>query len=317
MQNLAKQAESTQRQEELYEDIAIPWKKLSWSQIFNGLLDTSLHWIMRALPIEVCSVIGSLITRHLLSNAKGIDARIKRNIRVLKPGISCEELKAITRKWWNNKGRTTAEFSVLRRIWKTNRVTIQGRNFLSSAKLTGRPLIFLLLHTGNWEVLGQKLIKEGFIVLHTYQSEGLNPFHRKIAANIRRPYKKHLITNNDSAVGRTILRRLTSGECLVIAMDLGAQFPSLGRPLPTKGNLVQAIKLAKLSNAVLVPTYALRTKGARFDLHTLPHIELDFNGFNRQKLHEAVGLVDRTVEPIIRQHFDQWDGLSYSELSLS
>lgn len=290
-------------------NFTIPWKDLSLNQIISGISDITLHWIMRALPIDVCSHIGGTLGKLLGPRHKDADSRLRNNIRFLKPHLSTTELEITVKKWWENHGRVLAEFSVLRRLWKSNRTSMVGSEHINHAKQTSRPIIFLLLHTGNWEITGPKLaalfVKHP---IHIYQ-EIDNYFKMKIANNIRAPYANHLIKPHFSA-GRKIYKKLISGHPLIIAVDEHVNGklngPSFGRDLSTSGNVVFALRLAKLTNAILLPVYTTRNNGANFTVTILPAMELDFENFNDADLKSAQIKIDEITDHIIRQNVDQW-----------
>ena len=171
------------------------------------------------------------------------------------------------------------------------------------------PIIFLLLHTGNWEIAGPKI---GNLFdnrgIHIYQ-EIENYFQLKIANSIRAPFADHLIKPDASSV-RKIYRKLISGHFLIIAADecingkLNA--PSFGRITSTPRNILYALRFAKLTNAVLLPIYTTRTQGAHFTVNVLPSIEFDFKQFNEADLQAAQMKIDDIMDNIIRQNVDQW-----------
>lgn len=290
-------------------NIVIPWKDLSVNQIMSGISDITLHWIMRVLPIDICSYIGGILGKSLGPRHKDTDGRLRKNIQCLMPHLSEIELEQAVKKWWENHGRVLAEFSVLRRIWKSNRTSITGSEHIDHAKQTSRPVIFLLLHTGNWEIVGPKLAALfDKHPIHIYQ-EIDNYFQMKIAKNIRAPYADHLIRPHFSA-GRKIYKKLISGHPLIIAVDeyVNGKLngPSLGRDLSTSGNVIFALRLAKLTNAILLPVYTTRANGANFIVTVLPTIEFDFENFNDSDLKAAQFEIDKITDHIIRQNVDQW-----------
>ena len=291
------------------DNCAIPWKTLSTKQIISGISDITLHWMMRALPIDICSYIGSILGKFLGPRHKDANNRLRNNIKFLRPHLSAIELEQLVEKWWGNHGRVLAEFSVLRRIWKSNRTAIAGNQHIDHAKQIGRPIIFLFLHTGNWEIAGPKLAKLfDQHPIHIYQ-EIDNYFQMKIAKNIRAPYADHLIKPHFSA-GRKIYKKLISGHPLIIAVDEHVNGklngPSFGRELSASGNVTFALRLAKLSNAILLPFYTTRTSGANFTVTILPAMEFDFYNFNDTDLKAAQIKIDEITDHIIRQNVDQW-----------
>ena len=142
----------------------------------------------------------------------------------------------------------------------------------------------------------------------------------RIAENVRRPYAYALITSKPF-VGKTIVNKLSEGYNLNMAVDERVNdelnTPSFGRPLRQVGNLTHAVRLAKLTNAILCVAYVTRTKGARFLLHIKPPVILDFTHFDKQALQDTVKQLDKQIDPIIREHLDQWYYASALHLSKS
>jgi KDO2-lipid IV(A) lauroyltransferase len=284
--------------------------KLSWREWLIGSLEIATHWSLRLLPIDLCSYLGFLLGRLLGPRHKEATQRLRNNIQQLRPDLtSPQQIDAMVKRAWGNYGRVMTEFSVLRRIWRSQRVHIEGMENLVLAKNAGKPIIGLFLHLGNWEVVGPKLydLVDGR-GLQIYQVLD-NRFKFRIAENIRRPYAHALITNSPS-VGKKLYNKLTEGYHLTIAIDefVNGQLktPSFGRPVSRSGNLKFAIRLAKLTNATLFIAYATRTQGARFLIHFLPPIIHDFTQIEQEKLHEVAKEIDALVDPIVRRHFDQW-----------
>lgn len=285
-------------------------KKHSMREIILGNLQIIAHWSLRILPIGLCSNLGCLMGRLLGPRHRQATQRLRNNIRQLRPDISsAKQIEKMIRRSWGNYGRVMAEFSVLQRLWKSDRTTIDNLEHFNNAKARGKPVIFPFLHLGNWEVLGPKI--DDMIEGHGIQIYQMLDDHYKmrIAENVRRPYADALITNGPF-VGKKICNKLNEGYFLNIAVDefMNNELttPSFGRPINLTGNLSFAVRLAKLTNAVLCPAYLTRTKGARFVLHFLPAIAFDFTDFDTVKLREAVEQLDQLIDPIIRQYFDQW-----------
>lgn len=277
--------------------------------VLLGNLEIAVHWTLRILPIAVCSTIGYALGRILGPLHSKATQQLRANITSLRPDLrSSKEIEAMIKRTWGNYGRVLSEFSVLRRIWRSERTAVEGMDNLIHAKALGRPIIFLFMHLGNWEVIGPKLLSSGGRGIQIYQQLD-DPYKLRIAENIRRPYAHSLITNGPF-VGKKIYNKLMNGYQLSIAVDEHINnelnTPSFGRPLHLSGNLTFAVRLAKLTNAVLCPVYATRTKGARFLLHILPARVYDFTNFGNGELRKTVKELDQLIDPIIRQHIDQW-----------
>lgn len=287
----------------------IPWKKLSIRQIFEGCALLGLYWTLRLLPIDVCSGIGAFLGRVIGPRLR-LDNNVRKNIAKLRPEASKEELERLVRRYRSHMGRIIAEFATLQRLWKSDRIKIVGQEYFTQAKGTKRPIIFLSIHTGNYDLVGPRISdvfrQPGFNVY----GEHKNVFVKKIVDQIRSPYKKYLISSKRRFAFKTIYEGFLKGNGLLVALDDAARaYPSFGRfggDHPAKSNLARAIKMAKKVNGLFVPTYCLRTKGAYFTLHLLPPIDLDFSDFNEEKLTKATNHIDELMGSIVRRHIDQW-----------
>jgi KDO2-lipid IV(A) lauroyltransferase len=285
-------------------------QQLSIRDILTGSIEIIVHWVLRILPISLCSSIGFFLGKIIGPMHRQATHQLRENIKRLRPDVNTpEQLKKMIKRSWGNYGRVMAEFSVLRRIWRSNRTEIDGIDNLIASQASKRPIIYTFLHLGNWEIIGPKLLDlvspNGIQIYQKIEDR----FKLYIAENVRRPYAHALITNSPY-VGKKIYNKLIDRYFLNIAVDefinnkLSA--PSFGRPLEHTSNLSFAVRLAKLTNAVICPVYTTRKNGAYFTLHILPPIMLDFTEFNRVKLQEAVSQLDQLIDPIVRKHFDQW-----------
>src|SRR5262252_8424571 len=55
---------------------------------------------------------------------------------------------------WRSVARNKAELIVLVRLWPAGRSAVQGVEFLDAARAANRPILGIVLHLGNWEVMG-------------------------------------------------------------------------------------------------------------------------------------------------------------------
>jgi KDO2-lipid IV(A) lauroyltransferase len=271
----------------------------------NGLLLS--HYLMGMLPINMTSGIGAWLGLQFGARNKVRDQRVRHNLSILRPDISDRaEIEAIVRRFWSNAGRGMAEFSVLRRLWVSDRVQVTGIDNLEAARATGRPRIGIFLHLGNWELAGPKMLALGETSAQIAQTLA-NPYRNRIAMSVRKVYADKLIEPGPTA-GRQIIRSLKETGGLSMAGDeyMAGELlaPSFGRPLHLDGNLGRAVRLAKMTNAIVVPYYCLREKGAYFQLHITPYVELDFTG--EDYLEKGVQVLDDTITPIIVANIDQW-----------
>jgi capsule polysaccharide modification protein KpsS len=204
---------------------------------------------------------------------------------------------------WRNVGRAMAEFSVLARLWRSDRTTVHGLENFQAAQASGAPRVYVAVHLANWELLGPKLLELGEEAVEFYQPPR-NRFQRWLAERTRRQFDDRLLpTGRNSAV--KALRRLQGGDGLVMFIDDftdgRVNGPALGRPLSPHVGLSAAVRLAKSSSALVIPAYVLRREGARFDMHVLA--PMDVQGLS---LDEATAAVNAILEPVVLANLHQW-----------
>lgn len=289
------------------DNFSIPWRKLSLRQLLEGGVIFGFYGLLRLLPTDLCSALGGFLGRTLGPRLRQMNKSLLKNISLLRPEASKEEQEQLACRYWDHMGRTIAEVAALHELRKSERIEIQGKEHYEKAKETGRPLLFLAIHTGNYELVGPQLMEvlghRGFNVYGEHNHLFLN----KIFKRIRSPYKEYLVSERERFAFKKIYQGLLQGWGLITALDdTTRSYPSFGRNLPSRNNLERAIRIAKRTNAILIPTYCLRKKGAHFAIHILPHIEPDFTDFNEEKMAEAIKPIDQLMGSIVRQHIDQW-----------
>lgn len=264
------------------------------------------HAVLGLLPIDVCSALGDRVGRLFAGRNRVRDERVRHNLAALRPDLRAPAaLEATVRRYWSNAGRTMTEFSVVQRLLHANRMEVVGLEHLVAAREAGRPRICLLLHLGNFEMAGTRLVDLGESSAQVTQRL-VNPYRDRTLNRVRRSYADKLIPPGPKA-GFQMLRILKGNGAISMAGDeyVGGELfaPSFGRPVRLDGNLARAVRLAKLTDAVICPYYCSRLKGAHFRLEVLPPVPLDFESdFPRR----AVEQLDAAITPVIVAHLDQW-----------
>ena len=277
--------------------------------VLPGNLLLATHYVLGLLPVEVTSGIGYWLGVRFGAKNRVRDARVRHNLAVLRPDIDDPAaIEATVRRFWGNSGRSMAEFAALRRIWKSDRTSIVGIEHLHAARASGRPRICMFLHLSNWEVVGPKLISLGETASQIVQPLA-DPYRNRIAESMRSVFESQLIRPGPNA-GHQVMRVLKEHGALSLAADeyINGELlaPSFGGPLRLDGNLARAVRLAKLTKAIICPFYALRLKGARFEMHCLPPIEPDYSLRGDEYLQHGVQMLDDLITPIIVANIDQW-----------
>ena len=274
-----------------------------------GLLNSALHSGMRFLPTDWCSDFGALASKLSPRRFPDSDARARRLWKTLRPEAASDVDAAVTR-IWRNAGRTMAEYSVLGRLFAEGRVETEGMEYLQAERAAGRPILIAALHLGNWEIIGVTGTALGFPGAGFFELQE-NRFDRRIADKVRRRYGADLVRPSRTAA-RQALRILAEKKlCFVIHVDEifegRVSAPAFGRPRKLEGNITHIARLARMTDANILPVYVLRVgDAARFKLVVEPPIKAIRSEDRDADLVATVAAIERSIEPIIKAHLDQW-----------
>ncbi len=268
---------------------------------------------MRALPMSACSALGARLAPTLGKRPHpGQHANARALIAKLRPDWagSDADLEATVDRLWANVGRTLAEFAVSHRMLAANRVSIEGREWLDAALASGRPIVAIFPHLGNWELSEMQM---GFLAPHRIAvivAPPASPARAKIAHGVRSKVPLDMLPMSRS-VWRGVLAKLrTPGGIAMIAADeqSGGRVmgPGFGRPPALDGNLGKAARLALMTGAVVMPFYNERRPAARFVTHVLPLIELTGRSDDPAAVDTAVHRMEEAMGAAILRHLDQW-----------
>ncbi|MPZ56566.1 MAG: hypothetical protein GEU91_08735 [Rhizobiales bacterium] len=275
-----------------------------------GVLNVSLHYSLRRLPVDACSYLGSLMgalgqRRMPEKNELAREAWLK-----LRPQDSDPEVvDAALKRLWRQIGRTLAECSVLDKLWEQGRIKVEGVEHPRAVRAAGKPLIVLSVHLANWEALGRALIGLGFKGAAIYEVPE-NRFEHSIVLDFRKRYGGALVPQG-SAGARAAYRTLREMDGIFLSIDEIVDgfvtWPAFGRPLPLEGNIAFVARLAALADAVVVPAYCLRKNGgAQLDVCFLPPMDLVRTGNRKADLPVNIARINAVFEPLVRENLDQW-----------
>lgn len=263
--------------------------------------------LLRRLPTAWASDFGAWMSRLSPARYPASDARARRAWSTLRPEASDEAATAAAvRRMWRSTGRYMAEFSSLDRLWDEGRITVQGVEHLAAARKEGRPILLAGVHLGNWEVIGISGARLG------YPGAGIamvleNRFSDRLLTRLRNRIGNRVLPGVSSS-GWAMIRELRSGGPLLVFIDdltAGAvQAPLLGREKPLSGNVSHIIRLARLTNAAVIPMYGVRLgEQARFEVTILPALDLEpgaaADEANKRRLNDV-------FDSLVTRYLDQW-----------
>ena len=115
---------------------------------------------------------------------------IKKNINLILPNTSQEDIDIITKKMWGNYGRILSEYVFLEGFRKGNLekyLNISGLEYLNEIKKKNIPVVFISGHFNNFELMAMQIEKSGLELGAIYRPLN-NFFLNSTMENIRKKF---------------------------------------------------------------------------------------------------------------------------------
>jgi KDO2-lipid IV(A) lauroyltransferase len=292
------------------------WARKRWIRYwlkdpFWGSLDVIAHYALRYVPINVNAAIGAglgeiagtyrFTTEH---------ARVLNNLSILRPDLDDKQRREIAIAMWRHIGQAMAEYSIMDKLYAAKRITIEQDHYLKALIAQKKAIIFVSVHTGNWELCGNYVNDYGFDVLCLYKPVR-NRFSRKIADKARQRMGGGLIQLVDSNAPnamRLVCKQLAKKGAVWLAIDEAKKgqvsSPRFGRDSDLEfTNAAYAIRLAQRYNAAIVPLWSIRQPNSHFNFS----IGEPFTVANTDNAaHEALLKLDLLLASWLKQNLNQW-----------
>lgn len=247
---------------------ALPWSTrisyLAIDAVARLLIKVSL-----ALPYTSRLRFMGWIMASIAGPLAGYTRRARAHIAFAMPDLPDAEIRRIARASLNNAGRTLIEnYSTDEFIARQKGIPIAGPGFeaLENAAQTGRPVILVSGHFGNYEAVRAALGTKGYDIGGLYR-EMSNPYFNDHYVRTVEAFGGPVFAKGSKGTAGFV-RHLKSGGQLVLLFDQhvhGAPaLDFLGHPALTS---VSAATLALRHDALLIPFYGLRKPdGVSFDI---------------------------------------------------
>lgn len=255
----------------------------------------ALVGLFRLLPVDAASALGAFLGRGLGPLlARRRDDQARRNLA----RMIGHDVGAIRRAMWAQAGRTFAELPHL--AWLAgHRVELTGRDHLDRALATGRPVLLVAGHIGNWELLPFVAARLG-VTLNAVARTASNEASERILARLRSGGAADVIPKGQAGT-RRLVRRLHAGEhfCLLVDQRVseGIVVPFFGLPAKTTP---AAASLAIRHRGTVLPVRCERLGGARFRVTVEPPVDLAWG------VETATAAINARLEAWIRDRPEQW-----------
>jgi len=185
---------------------------------------------------------------------------------------------------------------------------LTGWEHFTEAQATGRGVLLLTPHLGNWELGAPLLEQRGVKLLVITLAEPQARLTKMRQTSRARRGIETLVIGRDPFAFVEIIRRLEAGATVALLID---------RPPAAGGVLVElfgkkfaasiaAAELARASGCALLPVYLPRTEKG-YAAHILPEISYQRAALrSREARHKLTEEIMRAFEQPIRQYLDQW-----------
>ncbi len=219
-----------------------------------------------------------------------------------------EEIEALSIAVFEHFGGVAAD--ILRAVSSSQaaldaRISVSGAERVRAALATGRGLILLTAHFGNWEYSALGTAAAGFPV--TVIARPLdNPLLESLLKGFRERNGNSVVYKADAA--REMLRVLRRGGIVGILADQHAQsgdvvVPFFGRPAATTSIVA---RLADRTGALIIPVVCARTSPASYHLSFEPEIDVRSLRTDERAPGAFTARLNLEVERIVRRTPEQW-----------
>jgi len=266
---------------------------------------------IKSLPFEVALDVGRFIgflsyhidRRHRKAGRK--------NLRMVFGGEKGRaEREAILKALYRHLGMVFVEMLRMERLLRCGDyrkfVRLSGFERIEPLVASGRPIIFVTGHIGNWELLGAVMS-----ILYP-------PFYT-VARRMDNPFIDRLLRKNRSAVGMRVLEKhgsarlllsiLKSGGRIGILVDQNAPVDNIFVDfLGVKASTVRAVPLLALkTGAVIMPGCCYRVgDSCRYVIEAGEAIHPNPNAPREEEVRRIAEAYTRQIEGWVRRHPSQW-----------
>ena len=185
---------------------------------------------------------------------------------------------------------------------------LTGWDHFLAARKTGRGVLVVTPHLGNWEFGAPLLTQHGFkLIVITLVEPGHGLTEMRQSARARWGIET-VVIGRDPFAFVEIIRRLEAGATVALLIDRPPKTSAVdvelfGRPFQAS---IAAAELARATHCEILPVY-LPSLGDSYAGHILPRIDYDRSTLrDRNARQQLTQRILSALEPAIREHSDQW-----------
>jgi len=267
----------------------------------------ALQFLVCALPIRAAYFIADKAGDIMFAFSRKTRMTVEGNLRT---ALKADEalIKKYTREIFRNFCRNLVEFLSFSKFderWFKKHGETVGIENIKKALNSGRGVVAISLHMGNWELGAYMTLLCGVPVNGIWASHK-NPRIEEFFIKPR--IEKGLKVILTGGAMKQALNALQSGELVCFVIDhsyskSGIEVEFLGqKTIIPRGAAVAALK----TNAAIFPVVAIRGKGMKHKLFYGEEIMYSLSGDEEKDIHEITSKCAKTMERFIRENPGQW-----------
>lgn len=218
-----------------------------------------------------------------------------------------ERIEETARDMFRNLGMSVVEFIRLSQVDPDrldDLIEVHGEENIEKAKASGKGIIAITAHYGNFELFGAAFVRKGYplsVIARDADDEQTNA----IINAIRERMGYHVFPRQNAA--RQSLAVLRRNEVLGVLPDQndlnGIFVPFFGRLASTA---IGPAFMALHTGATLLPAFIHRRADLRHEVTIYPPIEYTVTGDRDRDIYEVTLKINQAIETAIRAHPEQW-----------
>lgn len=279
---------------------ATPSRKL---RDYLAAAPAALMWLVAALlPPAAASRLGGWLLGHMGPHQRK-HRHVIANLQRVLPDADADTVQRAARAVWRNFGSVLFEYPHLGRIARRH-VAVSMPPGVQRLFDTGRPMMFITGHLGNWELLGNYLSRhsQGLVVIYSPRK---NVVLERLIQRFRTSNGGEYLTKQQAL--RQLSNRNLNGKSLAllpdVRVDSGVALPLFGTPAHTT---VSPPRLAVRLDYPLVPVRVKRLGSTRFELEFAEPLTADPASTGKQAAVEIMTQFNRLLETWISERPGEW-----------
>lgn len=281
-------------------------------KIMDDLVKLIGYSLCRVMPIDQVSAIGARMGRYNRKKQQELDVRVLANLDKL--GWSTQHHQVLT-ELRRESGRAALEMLIADRIAKAGRIHWEPNPEFESVVAQERSIVFVTIHMSNLgDVTGAAIVNRlpnyrmGFVTRKI--SSGVDNWIATQCRNQTLGKRDGWVLSGTRNLARQMVEELRKPPaCILLHIDEARQHqvhvPTFGRTLPKQVNLNQAVRLAQLAGACLVPLIVVRNATDRvgFVVRVLSVIDTREKQFRPES---AIAGIDSDMHSIVAASPARW-----------